>query len=131
MRRQLPRRAGQGALLALLLQLVLPLLALEQVSSAAPGPGGPFVICTGKGPVWIDPAASADDSDAPDGEPDPTHHCPICLGKQLAAAALLPGTPLHHPRPRQKTTSVPSIADLQPNAGRAPPLPPRGPPLAA
>ena len=131
MRRQLLRRAGQGALLALLLQLVLPLLAVERATAAAPGPGGALVICTGKGPVWIDPAASTDDSDAPDGEPDPAHHCPICLGKQLAAAALLPVTPLHHPLRPQKATSVPSIPDLQPNGASAPPLPPRGPPPAA
>lgn len=130
MRRQSRRRAGQGALLALLLPLVLPLLTVHQ-ATAAPGPAGPFVICTAAGLVWIDPGADASDSEPAEGEPEPAHHCPVCFAKQLATAALLPATPLHHPLPLQQATSVPAVPVLQPNGGSAPPLPPRGPPLAA
>jgi len=129
MRRGGQRRAGQGALLALLLHLVLPLLTTHQ-ATAAPGPGGPFVICTSAGLVWIDPGAHASDSDPAEGEPEPTHHCPICFAKQLAAAALLPLSPPLQQLSRHHTTVVPAAPAVRSRAGSAPPLPPRGPPLA-
>jgi hypothetical protein len=130
MRRQWRRRAGQTALLALLLQLVLPLLTVHQ-ARAEPGPALPFVICTGGGLVWIDPEGrQPPDGGGPD-DGEPTQHCPICFSKQLSAA--LPPTAAAPSESRQHATSgvgpqhsAPPLA-----AASAPPLPPRGPPFAA
>ena len=130
MRRGGRRQAGQAALLVLLLQLVLPLLTVHQ-ATAAPGLGGPFVICTSAGLVWIDPGASTPEGNAPDGERDRAHNCPICFSKQLAAATLLPVAPLLHPLPRHSAAALPPAGAAYPAARTAPPLPARGPPLAA
>jgi len=130
MRRGGQRWAGQAALLALLLQLALPFATVHQ-ATAAPGPGGPFVICTSAGLVWIDPGAGTGDGEAPDGDPDRAHHCPICFSKQLAAATLLPIGPVLLPLPQHGTATSPPARAALPATATAPPLPPRGPPLAA
>lgn len=123
------RRAGQGALLALLLQLALPLLTVHQ-ATAQPGQDVPFVICTGAGLVWIDPAGAAAAGGPPDGDRDTAHHCPICLGKQLASAALLPTAPVLRLAERRAATAILDAPSASGAVASAPPLPPRGPPLS-
>jgi hypothetical protein len=130
MRRQVRRRAGQGALLALLLQLALPFLTVHQ-ATAGPGLGGPFVICTSAGLVWIDPEVTSAEDDAPEGEPETAHHCPVCFSKQLATAALVPAAKPLPPLARPEAAAVAAARTLPPLAASAPPLPARGPPRAA
>jgi|GEM_PF-1958697 len=128
MRQRAARWAGQGAVLALLLQLALPLLTLHQ-ATAAPGPGGAFVICTGAGLVWIMPDGAPASGD--DGENDAGHHCPVCFSKHLLATALSPTAgPLPPPRRHFAGTALPA-EHATPAPKSAPPLPARGPPLAA
>lgn len=123
MRRLWRQRAARGAVLALLLHLALPWLTLHQ-PMAAPGPAGPFVICTGAGLVWID----AED-DAPEGS-ETAYNCPICFAKQLAVA-LPPRAPTLHDVPTvQACATRPDGAAPPPVAASAPPLPARGPPPA-
>ena len=126
MRRSGRRRVGQAALLALVLQLVLPFVTVHQ-ATAAPGPGGPFVICTSAGLAWIDPAA---EGEAPDGAPDTARHCPVCFSKQLAVA-LLPVARLLQPLPLETAAIVPPAPAVHSAPGTAPPLPARGPPSPA
>ena len=131
MRRQWRRRAGQGALFALLLQLVLPFLTIQQ-AIARPDLDAPFVICTNAGLVWINPDGSPAKGVAPGGDQDDTaaHHCPICFAKQFAAAALLPATaPLPAAEPIAGALAVAAAAAPR-IASSAPPLPARGPPFA-
>jgi hypothetical protein len=128
MRRQWRRRAGQGALLALLLQLVLPFSTVHQ-ATAEPGLGGAFVICTSAGLVWIDPDGRRASGAVPDGDPDTAHYCPVCSTKQLAAAAVLPvGLALGPAGAARAALAAPATTPLI--ASSAPPLPPRGPPFA-
>lgn len=128
MREAAQRRAGRGALLALLLQLLLPLFTVQQ-AAARPGDPAGFVICTGAGLVWITPdGVPASDGD---GDPDSGYHCPICLGKQLAMAALLPSGPLLQPAPWHIARTVLPGKRAMPVRASAPPLPARGPPLSA
>ncbi len=130
MRRQWRRRAGQGALLALLLQLVLPFLTVQQ-AIARPGLDAPFVICTSAGLVWVNADGSPADGGAPGGGQDDTaaHHCPICFAKQLAAAALVPAAPpLLFAGPVAAVLAA-GISAAPSVASSAPPLPARGPPF--
>jgi hypothetical protein len=128
MGRKCRRRAGQGAILALLLQLVLPFATLHQ-AAALPGAHAPFVICTSVGLVRIEPDGTPARGGA--GELDPGHHCPVCFAKQLAAAAMLPMAPLLQPGPREAPRIVATARAAPPSAAALPPLPARGPPLAA
>lgn len=120
--------AGHAALLGLLLHLVLPLLTLQQAAARSAESAG-FVICTGAGLVWITP----DGTPASDGKSDTDagYHCPVCFGKQLAAAAL-PATeaPLHL-APRQVSRPTLPGQHAIPVRASAPPLPARGPPPLA
>lgn len=128
MRRRTSRRAGQGAVLALLLQLVLPFLTVHE-ATAAPGPGGAFIICTGAGLVWINPdgtPASGDERDR-----DAGHHCPVCFAKQLVATALLPSALPLPPISRDLAGTTLPAERTTPAPASAPPLPARGPPLLA
>jgi hypothetical protein len=127
MRRKWRRRAGQGAILALLLQLVLPFATLHQ-AAALPGADAPFVICTSVGLVWIEPAATPARGD--EGEPDPGHHCPVCLAKQLAATAMMPVGPMLQAGPRDALRMAAGARSALPPAAALPPLPARGPPLS-
>jgi hypothetical protein len=126
MGRKWRRRAGQGAILALLLQLVLPFATLHQ-AAALPGADAPFVICTSAGLVWIEPDGTP--ARGGEGEPDPGHHCPVCFAKQLAAAAMLPMAPLLQPGPRDALRMVATARAALPSAAALPPLPARGPPF--
>lgn len=123
------RRAGRVALLALLLQLLLPLLTVQQVVARTGEAAAGFFICTGAGLVWIipdGPPASNGDSD-----PDAGFHCPVCLGNQLAVAALLPSGPWLHPGPWSNARALLPERRTMPRSASAPPLPARGPPLLA
>lgn len=123
------RRAGQGALFALLLQFALPFLTIQQ-ATARPGLDAPFVICTSAGLLWINADGTPAKGGAPGGDQDDTaaHHCPICFAEQFAAAALLPAAPpllLAEP-----IAAVLVCAAAAPRiASSAPPLPARGPPF--
>jgi hypothetical protein len=128
MGRKWRRRAGHGAILALLLQLVLPLSTLHRAATL-PGADGPFVICTSVGLVWIEPDGTP--ARGGEGAPDPGHHCPVCFTKQLAAAAMLPVAPLLQREPRDALRIVATARAALPPAAALPPLPARGPPLAA
>ncbi len=126
MRQRWRRRAGRWALGALLLQLALPFLTLQH-AIARPDLDAAFVICTGAGPVWVRPDGTPAER-GPD-EPQPGHHCPVCLGQQLAATALLPASsPLFLPQHRAAGITAPAVRGLSTAAGAAPPLPARGPP---
>lgn len=129
MRRQWRRRAGQGALLALLLQLVLPFLTVQQ-AIARPGLDAPFVICTSAGLVWIDADGKSAESGAPGGGQDDTaaHHCPVCFAKQLSAALVPAALPLLFAEPVAAVLAA-GISAAPSLASSAPPLPARGPPV--
>ena len=131
MRRQWRRRAGQGALFALLLQLALPFLTVQQ-ATAGPGLDAPFVICTSAGLLWINPdGTSAKGGAHGDGQGHTAaHHCPICFAKQFAAAALLPAALpllLAEPIAAARITHASAAHGI---TRSAPPLPARGPPIA-
>lgn len=116
--------AGRGALLALLLQLALPLLGAQQ-AAAQPGPSGPLLICTGTGLVWVD----LDGTPARDGKRS-SYHCPACLNRPLVGAALLPTVPALL-APAAACADLPVAAPARVSAtASAPPLPARGPPWA-
>ena len=125
MRGQWRRRAGLGALAALLLQLALPFVAAPQ-AAARTGLDGPFVICTGAGLVWIDPAGDG----TPAGDHQSIGSCVICLTQHLAVA--LPG-PAEMAEPGSFAAGLPARPAVPAalTATSAPPLPARGPPLLA
>jgi hypothetical protein len=130
MRRQWRQLAGQGALFALLLQLALPFLTVQQ-AIARPGFDAPFVICTSAGLLWINPDGTPAKGATRGGDQDDTaaHHCPICFAKQLAASALLPVVPpllLAEPIGAVVATGSAAASRI---ASSAPPLPARGPPF--
>ena len=131
MRRQLRRRAGQGALFALLLQLALPFLTVQQAIARPGGLDAPFVICTSAGLIWINADGTPAKGGAPgDGQDDTaTHHCPICFAKQFAAAALLPAVPPFLLAEPIAAARIPHALAAHGIARSAPPLPARGPPF--
>jgi hypothetical protein len=126
MGRKWRRRAGQGAILALLLQLVLPLSTLHRAATL-PGADAPFVICTSAGLVWIE--ADGTPARGGEGEPDAGHYCPVCLAQHLAGAAMLPAAPLLQPGPKDALRMVAVAHSALPPAAALPPLPARGPPF--
>lgn len=118
-----PRSIAQAALLAVLLQLVVPFLGLGQLAARGVGEA-PFVICTGAGLVWV----NSDGTPVEDHEK--THpSCPVCALGKLAASAVLPMAPvLTLPA---ATLLVPPVHDVSLALRTAPPLPARGPPLVS
>jgi hypothetical protein len=117
------RRAGLGALAALLLQLALPFVTVPQ-AAARMGPDAPFVICTGAGLVWIDPRGD----ETPASDHDGAVSCLVCLTKHLAAALPAPSA-LAEPVSLAPGLQVQPAVPAPLAATSAPPLPPRGPPL--
>lgn len=117
------RRAGLGALAALLVQLALPFAAVPQ-AAARTGLDGPLVICTGAGLVWIDPQGDQ----TPASDQESRGSCVICLTKHLAVP--LP-VPAEMAEPGSFAAGPPArpavLAPITPTS--APPLPARGPPL--
>lgn len=115
----------EAALVALLLQLLLP-LANAQGARLPGGAEAPILICTGTGLVWAYPG------DRPaGGEGEPEARCPACLSHAPVGAALLPSEPAL-PAPFASLATATGRAMPAPPARLAsPPLPPRGPPLSA
>jgi hypothetical protein len=116
------RSVARAALLALLLQLVVPLLGLGQLSAKGIG-DAPFVICTGAGLVWIDPEGT------PVEEHEETHpSCPVCALGKFAASAVLPMAPALTLPAALVTRLAPPGRAVSLALRTAPPLPARGPP---
>ena len=130
MRRRWQAWAGQGALIALLLQLALPFLSV-QTAIASPAGGAPFVICTGSGLVWITPEGAPAEGEPPEDDRHIDHYCPICSTKQLGSAALLPTAASILPAaPYVRIARQPTVLP-PPLVRSAPPLPARGPPVVS
>ena len=124
MRHRWRRRVGAWALLALMLQLVLPALVVQR-AAALPDGGAFFVVCTGAGLVRLTPDGTPVDGGTGDGA---ELHGPACLIKQPVLLALLPASPVVLPLPASASMPAPSSDAAGPSAGGAPPLPARGPP---
>jgi hypothetical protein len=116
------RRAGLGALAALLLQLGLPFVAVAQ-AAARTGLDGPFVICTGAGLVWIDPR----DDETPASDHESVGSCIICLTQHLAVPLLVPAEMAEPGSLAGGLPTRPAVLGSV-TATSAPPLPARGPP---
>lgn len=123
--RQAPRCIARAALLAVLLQLVLPFLGFGQLAARGIG-DAPFVICTGAGLVWVNP-----DGTPVEDQKETDQSCPICAPSKLAATFILPTMPaLTLPAP-PTVRPAPAERDVPLAPQTAPPLPARGPPPAA
>lgn len=130
MRRRRHGWAGQGALIALLLHLALPLLSVQN-AIASPASDAPFVICTGAGLVWVTPEGRPAEGEPRDRDRHINHYCPICATKQLGSAALPPTVALILPTaPFARIARQPTVLP-PPLVRSAPPLPARGPPVAS
>ncbi len=116
---------ARAALLAMLLQLVVPFLGLGQLAARGIG-DAPFVICTGAGLVWVNP-----DGTPVEDQKETDQICPICAPSKLVATVDLPiMAALMLPAP-QSMRPAPAERDEPLALQTAPPLPARGPPPAA